>query len=1005
MAKQNQPSAGGPSTPSQSGGRTGTNDYNFTEDDVITGSVLKPDDTFQSIQDNRSPIPFPIAEAAGLQDAQSGGTTGKAVVKLIEWLLKRVAEYLKGPGKHKYHFDINYHNHDIPIPIPLTPFITNLSLSETINAPYVSGNIELKIPFEHIQTIFKSAGGRIDSGGFISINQKSFPSLTNKIEDERIRDNHFLTQLLVVNNINYGVSATADGIIDCTLNLDCTSFLHPLIMGQYKVSETKRRNYSYTDPEIKDEKVEAAGVKVQTESEQALWEALGIPDTDPIRKVSSRPVVTSVKSADGKEVINEFWFEGQLYNRFLTLMMEGSVIRKDSGADLKNMLSFLAYPKTPSSLTFNLGIEKWYQLAQRELDKGAVFYVRLLRTQGVPEEQIQTLGKELLRVFDTTVVNQPGVGSRGIFANRRFISDEPPEVRSNGYQTLFKVEERPGDTTVAAELLKEELAKGAGSKLDFSFGKGEEFRLGDVIRVFSVNSTDDLPNNRNDVFPWVTGLGTSKEIIENLNKVSNLYAKGQTIWGACVSTFQPDSKTHELFPVVIPLMDKKWFERANDFERAIGGILGVVYRKKPIHPYISLNKNSINKEYSVYRRVFTSKTDDPYYKDINYKLNAEELEVQQETFVDLDNTFQLTGNEEYATEKTPLPVLNIKDILTMNFSHSDTMRVNGIQVEHPYSQVDPNTSGNLLTEPYVNALDASRFGFRFYQSNYPFLQVNSPEKGKFNLGNVMAENLYMTIGDGSKYSTGSILLPLETTFTLKQGCWFIVNFTPPTYEVKEGFDYGGNSSDDRVNKFIAYCTNISYTYTVDQSNGNILTRTQVNFERGSYGGLIPELPDTKHITYVDGKVSSTEITGTLEKTSLAEIPRVRYLADEYGFYGDAATQEKRNEVFETIYAGASSVIEGTTRANEGNEPGSFYYDIDGDGKYEWYKDASGNAYLILPKDRPGVTDFIFADFNELVRDGYTTPIKVDAGKTAPEPVAEDRDDYNFTDEEAGITQP
>jgi len=1007
MSKQYQPSTGGPTSPSQSGGRTGgVTNMDFKEE-VIQGNVKVPDDVIRGGGTEMNRMAFPIRDAAELQDAQSGGHTGKAVVKLIEWLVRRVAEYLKRQV-HKYPFDVMYHNHDINIPIPLTPFITDMNIQETLEAPYISATFDLKIPFEHIQTMFRSAGGRLDAGGYISVNQKAYPSLTNPIDDSRLRDNHFLTQLLVINNIGYNVNALANGQIDCTLSLNCTSFLHSLILGQYKVQETKRKNYNYTDPEIADQKTISGGVEVQKPDQlEGLWRALGVADDEPIRKTTSRVVKTAVKSADGNELINQFWFEGTLYNRFLNLVLEGSITRKDSGADLKDMLTFLGYPKTPASLTFNLGLDKWYELAQRELDKGAVFYVRLLRTQGVPEDQIKTLGKNLLKAFDRVVDNQlPLLGNQGVFKsrNRRVEADTISSPGSATSPTTFLVDEDIGDTTVAAELLKQELARGAGGKLDFEGFEGEEFRLGDVIRVFTVNTPDVLPNNSPDVFPWAQGLGKTKTIIENLNKIGGLYAKGQTIWGACVSTFQPDSKTHELFPVVIPLMDNEWFAKASRFERSIGGILGVIYRKKPIHPYVALNQKSINEEYEMYRRVVSTKTDEQYYKDIKYKLNAEQLGVQQEANVSLDKTFNLDNKEEFAVAKTPLPIVRLKDVISMSFSHNDTMRVNGVRVEHPYSTVDPSASGGLLTEPYINALDASRFGFRYYEASYPFISANTQEKGKYNLGNVQAENLYMTIGDGSKYSTGNILMPLETTYALKQGCWFMINFNDTDYDQETGPRY---FEEDRMSKLIAYCTAVSYSYGVDNQTGNIITRTNINFERGSWGGLIPELPENQQIVYTDGKVApKTRIADGAELAQVEETEQVRYLFDEYGAYGNEEIQAQRNEVFEKVYAGAASVIDDTLRAAEGAEEGSFYYDIDGDGKYEWYKTPDGNAIFINPKDRPKITDllnedndYIFEDFTEIVKDGYTTPVKVDSGVEAPEPVAEEQDDYNFDDED------
>ena len=996
MAKQNQPSNSGTySSSSSSGGRNKAEEIGQTlnfKESVIDGSVQGQDDFFYINRQNPNAIPWPVADAAELKDEISSGNNGKAVIKLIEWLIQKVKEYLSNDNGYSFgqNFNITYHNHDITVPIPLSPFITNLAISESHNAPYTTARISLKIPFEHIQVMFRNGGGRIDPGGFICIRQKQAPTADDIIDNKRAQQQHFLSHLMCVSNINYIVQTEqSSGRVMTDLVLDCSSYLSPLLSGQYVVSEATNVDTSLQNPQL----------EVLASEINARLDALGVPADSPRREFLKLTVPKGRRAERRGDIIGEFFYDTDLYNKFLSLILEGSITRKHSGRDMKDLLTFLGYPKLPSSLTGEFDLQKWISAIEKDLDKGAVFYVRLLRTIGISEEKIQQIGEDLLNVFDQITRNDANPNQAKSFVDRpeKFITTGAASSNvSIGPFEFNTTTAGPGDTTIAAENLTKELGLRNTLNNVGQFVEGIEQRIGDVVRI--ITSVEDLPKgidtNNLKQFPWYYSLGEKALVNENINKIGNLYSKGQTIWGACVATFQPDPKTHELFPVVIPLIDDAWFKVANDFERKLGGILCIIYRKKPMHPQIDLNRESLNKEYRGYRKIFGQAIDEPYYQDVSYKLDSEQLGLNQDSRISLINTVVAEylsgeGAKEYYANSDVLPMIPYRDVISMAFNHTNSDRVNGVQCMHPYSQTQPELSD--LTKPYINVADASRYGLRFYQTNYPFLDLAPLEQGALNQGNTTAERLYMTLGDGSKYSVGIIELYLETTYSIKQGCWFAIDYSEQPKNVSKYIP-----RFERENFFIAYCDSIEYSFVVSQDTGNIICKSSIGYSRGSWGGIIPELPSYQ--TYLESKeekiskiVAPSErrivsgMKGAVAKTKPGEVqqpvkaieavkPEIRFASDEWGSYGDAAAVARRNEAFSVAWSGLTPAQQAIIIKNQtatGEADGTFF-DLDGDGFYEWVQVELN--YLHIPKDkRPKVDGYIFETYQEILGPGFVSP--------------------------------
>ena len=95
-----------------------------------------------------------------------------------------------------------------------------------------------------------------------------------------------------------------------SLTLSCSSYLSPLLAGQYVVSEATNVETSLQSPQL----------EVLAEEINARLDALGVPADSPRRERLRLTVPKGRRAKRRGDIIGEFFYDTDLYNKFLSLV-------------------------------------------------------------------------------------------------------------------------------------------------------------------------------------------------------------------------------------------------------------------------------------------------------------------------------------------------------------------------------------------------------------------------------------------------------------------------------------------------------------------------------------------------------------------------------------------------------------------------------------------------------------------------------------------------------------
>jgi hypothetical protein len=216
-----------------------------------------------------------------------------------------------------------------------------------------------------------------------------------------------------------------------------------------------------------------------------------------------------------------------------------------------------------------------------------------------------------------------------------------------------------------------------------------------------------------------------------------------------------------------------------------------------------------------------------------------------------------------------------EQIVSMQFNQDDTLRVNGTHTSDPAVESASGLIKYAITPSLVlNTDSAMRHGLRMYENVYPFFDLQnynadsfekvvqdvvelvksgktiteaiseSSAKGKLNSypnyaikAGACSERSYMLYGDEQKYFRGTIVCKALSEKVIFPGTWIEVAISP--YKEKR------NAMDKSERFMLVYCIGVNQGYAVDNETGMIINTTNIIFERGSIGAVIPNFPTRK----------------------------------------------------------------------------------------------------------------------------------------------------------------
>lgn len=235
-----------------------------------------------------------------------------------------------------------------------------------------------------------------------------------------------------------------------------------------------------------------------------------------------------------------------------------------------------------------------------------------------------------------------------------------------------------------------------------------------------------------------------------------------TMWGLLQSIFYPNQELLELFP------------RLDHNATSVSSAMKMVYRYKPLNPSIDTPQNSY--------------------------------------------MFEFFGPDKTSREHLKIESAQVSSI---SLSWNESSRTNAINLSIPFEIGEGGDSllFGVGCVPVFDQVDINTYGLRAYTANTPFIaQGSQPDAiAKYNqiAPSALAERLYLLLGEGEKYATGTITCIYDAKLISYIGSW--ATLTMPDYK-----------------DLTFYILGVRNSFAVDPFSGAPIARSFIEIERASY---------------------------------------------------------------------------------------------------------------------------------------------------------------------------
>jgi hypothetical protein len=842
----------------------------FTEDDTIQGKLKKPEPANTALNQQD-----PAKAEFSLEDIAPGLTTGNLedpdgyiqvlLAQLLGQFLEFGEKWEEGLQDYNNTYQIHYHGYNSPFPWPLQQYTVSNRIIKSSDGEYESCTLSLKIPYQYAMSVFGEEEGLTQPGGYILI--KTRPPTDPGEENSTFGLKNISQSLFfgVVSKIDWSITVNqTTGNMEVSVDLLCNSFLHKLIYGEYRFSFLPTKDQTHN--EIYDFKLEKGKFTENGQGSKLYFH--GIDDF-----VALIDLLTNELKEDTDKTKNKFFrqtFEKLLYT--------------------------LGYPILPVSLFAEpLDAHELFKLFMRfnsanlEIDR----LISILKTKGLPAFMIKQILLGFANVLEIAAAESPIYGTDAVTSFKNPIVSNPED----SLKEARELREAASRADRIASMTNVEYSRmSIGSIIHVATTKDDlppthplYASMPDFEGFF-----EDLTRIRNINSQSLTIWGLLKGTFQPDNHFIECYPTMIPINETDIDFF---AKTRDKMGSNAGYLG---YDSRLEFWQKIGGIPTIIYRIKPMHIFTGLHgifTDAINSESEFVNKGPQSiKPRRPMqYNTSTYTFAGIESQAKHPGDVVAMNNFasQLLRDNQYgrphpiyqfagpsdgssikggrenaynkrgeqqknALKQTLQPVQILKQqVISMSFSQSDAARINATFTNVPGNK---NTSSRakygLMSDMYVNDNDAFRNGLRFYEHTWPFMNldlyksVGSKEKiqnlppgtpddrafRKKAYASAISERAYMIYGEKQKYHEGIMLCSSLIGTNIAPGCWIEVLF----------FDATELDSKDlrsiRRRYYYAYITDVIHTLSTNQETGLVESTTQLQFERGSFGGISPDFP-------------------------------------------------------------------------------------------------------------------------------------------------------------------
>lgn len=801
MAKQNQPSSGG------GGSAPETSLFYEFETENLTGEVGGPSDKRpwpDKVSDVSTKTVFKTSDVFNPEAPDS--PTQRILAPIFKMYLDSV-NISRLEDSYANNFIINLHNYNYPMPIPLQLFASSIELFNSKDAPYQSCNMTLALPVQIAMDLLSGPDSHPEPGQWIVIRQR--PNDPNNSAFEKVlgkRSGSSLDNLQfigTISNIEWDIATDAAGNVIANVSILASSFIHNLVYAEYKIKPSMMKDQEFSE----------------------------IPGDEDL--------LVSDDSHSSSYMIS--WTDWYSLIQREALAASGKVSLRKS---LSTMINALGYPLLPVSMrmepmdlaSFLNAIAGGGLDIQELVGRLALHY---------DEATLKALLSGVLSVYEIIAIDSPIINYDAVRTNIAQIYAK--YTADSGVNGMF---ENASDTTEeiidVKDLLKHDLE-----------AFNQPIRISSIIHV--ATTRDDLPPSHpmwacmpHDDLPFV-----------DINRIKNVNMETTTVWDLLQGTFQPDDNIIEFYPTIINISERdvEYFkEQSIDIKpihRLLGGMPTLILRMKPMHPLLGrdgISKQSIDKQ--KLKAAALLKGDTSAVNKLHYKtasemmsdvLNGRKLSEYRDSSLGQQLPYYVkptvpSSHPDYIRAIALPPQIYGDEIIRLRFNQSDRARVNSTKVINPQTK---NMSGKLRYaidgDAVQNVYSAVRHGLRSYDPVWPYNEFRSTPTSKPNgdeapnyalLNTHLSERCYMIMGDDQKYFEGTLQCGNLIDKGIVPGVWVEVI-------MKKGV-YAKNVKPNDI--LLIYITSISYDYNINQDTGNVECTSNINFRRGSYGGLIPNFP-------------------------------------------------------------------------------------------------------------------------------------------------------------------
>jgi hypothetical protein len=744
-----------------------------------------------------------------------------------------VQDNLKLSNDYDSHIQVFLHTHAISVPIPISKYVTRLTFEQSMMGSYGTANISLRMPLHVLQLITQNEGTEMGTGHWISIRSVS--------------DNPF---------VDYYQKAAVTPISDKAM---------------------KKAEADATAQAEKDLGAGGATAAIRAGMRQHLREKYLQKNKEALQAKKAKGL-KRLKSAASNVYFKTFYI-GQISNIDFGYRSDPNGTTRMTDVTL-TVASFVFPLQTSNYKIVNADIDRSKKNATEEIEylnsglshSGARFIIDLetfknqiiqIKNSVASAEDPKFGIEQLLRIYGYMLLPRSLITtSKSVKSMLSALEKIKTAIQTPKKTTVGTSKELLNLTKVAALKAKHKITQLKSNETGNIFTNEEASGLTEdqFMRIFTLDddATIDVVGSKPLHIGWQIKVCTEKsdlpvsaaylrsmlpdntQYFRNIARFRELQQQNGTPWTRILGSFVPSPDLIDFYPVIVPFneQDKKYgFVSYGDLADKTNTQLCLVWRIKPLRPWEALNT--------------------AFYNQSAASLNQDQVLWKKIEPTTITFKSEAVDSDGGAVWTYPMNI-SLDKITELSVGYDEAGRVNGAYLEHPFMSSENNLKFGVKTQPVIDVHNAQLYGFRMFESRYPFLDAT---KNKIQR-DALTEKAYAIKRDTGAGAIGSFSMVGVAPDALWPGIWVQIHMDSGEQAARDwwgNIQQGRNMIDRDGHRYPAHnmltCLVTSIVRSIDvDALGNKVRRTTVKFHRGKWN----QSPTIMPVSHDFGRPESSE---------------------------------------------------------------------------------------------------------------------------------------------------